>query len=67
MKVTQELQNVEFLNYMGSVVTNDARCTSEIKSRNVVAKATFNKKEAFFHQQIGLRFQEETREVLHLA
>jgi hypothetical protein len=29
----KQLKNVEYLNYLGSMITNDARCTREIKSR----------------------------------
>jgi hypothetical protein len=36
------------------MITNDARYSREIKSRMAVAKASFNKKKAFFSQQIGL-------------
>jgi hypothetical protein len=37
-------ENVEYLNYKGSVITNDARCTRKIKSRIAMAKAAFNKR-----------------------
>jgi hypothetical protein len=40
----KQLENVEYFNYLGSMITNDARCTREIKSRIAMAKATFNKK-----------------------
>jgi hypothetical protein len=56
-------ENKEYFNYLGSMVTNDARCTSAIKSRIAMAKAAFNKKT--FHQQTGLKFKEETSEMLH--
>jgi hypothetical protein len=36
-------ENVEYFNSMGSTITNDARCTREIKSRSVMPKAAFNK------------------------
>jgi hypothetical protein len=42
-----QLENVEYCNYLGSIITNDARCTREIKSRIVMAKAAFNKKILF--------------------
>jgi hypothetical protein len=61
----KQLQNVEYLNYLGSMITNDARCTREIKSRIAMTKAAFNKKKTF-HQQIGLKLKEETSKVLHL-
>jgi hypothetical protein len=38
------LQNVEYYSYLGSMITNDARCTLEIKSRISMAQAVFNKK-----------------------
>jgi hypothetical protein len=47
------------------MITNDARCTGESKSRIVMAKAPFNKKRTL-HQKIGLKFKEETSEVPHL-
>jgi hypothetical protein len=38
---------VEYFNYLGSMVTNDARCTREIKTRIAMAKAAFNKNNLF--------------------
>jgi hypothetical protein len=32
-----------------------------------MAEAAFKKEEDFFHQQIGLQFEEETSEVLHFG
>jgi len=61
----QQLENVVHFNYVGSMTTNDTRCICEIKSRIAIAKAAFNKKEAF-DQQIGLQFKEETSKVLHM-
>jgi hypothetical protein len=46
----RQLENVEYFNYLGSMITHDARCTREIKSRIAVAKAAFNKKKPFRHQ-----------------
>ena len=39
-------ENVEYFKYLGSMLTNDGRCTCkcEIKSRIAMAKAAFNKK-----------------------
>ena len=39
----KQLENVECFKYLGSILTNDGRYTCEIKSRNVMAKAAFNK------------------------
>jgi hypothetical protein len=38
----------EYFNYLGSMITNDANCRTEIKSRIAVAKAAFNKQKTVF-------------------
>jgi hypothetical protein len=43
----KQRENVECFNYLGSVLTNDGRCTCEIKPRIAMAKAAFNKKTLF--------------------
>ena len=48
------------------MLTDDGRCTCEIKSRIAMAEAAFNKKKNLFYQQIGLKFEEETSEMLRL-
>jgi len=58
-------ENVEYFNYLGSMITNAARCTCEIKSRIAMAKAAFNKK-VTLHQKTELQFKEETSKLLHL-
>ena len=40
----KQLENVECFKYLGSMLINDGRCTCEIKSRLVMAKAAFKKK-----------------------
>jgi len=40
----KQLENVKYLEYMGSMIVNDARCACEFKSRIAVAVAAFNKK-----------------------
>jgi ribosomal protein RSM22 (predicted rRNA methylase) len=57
-------KNVRYFKYLGSMITTDARCTHEIKSRTATATAAFNKKT--FHQQIGLKFKEKISKMLHL-
>ena len=52
--------------YLGSMLTEDGRCTCEIKSGIAMAKAAFKQEEESFYQQIGLQFEEETSEVLRL-
>jgi hypothetical protein len=46
-----QLQNVEYFNYLGSI-TNDARCTCEIKSRIAMAKAAFDKQKTLFTSKL---------------
>jgi len=51
-----QLESVEYLNYLGSLITNDARCMCEIKFRIAIAKAEFNKKKALFKNKWALNF-----------
>jgi hypothetical protein len=50
------------------MITNDARCICEVKSRIAMAKAAFNKtkKKTLFINQLDLKYKEETSTVLHL-
>jgi hypothetical protein len=45
---------VDYFTYLGSIITNDARCTREIKSIIVMAKAAFNKKKNLFTSKLDL-------------
>jgi hypothetical protein len=60
----QQMENVEHFNCLGTMITNYARCTCDIKSRNAVIKAAFDKKN--FHQKIRIKCKEETSKALHL-
>jgi hypothetical protein len=40
----KQLKNVEYFNYLGSMMTNDERCTREIKSRIAIGKTIFKQK-----------------------
>ena len=42
------MENVECFNYLGSMITNYARCTREIKSRIAIARSAFNSRENLF-------------------
>jgi hypothetical protein len=42
----KQLENMESFKFWGSMLTNDGRCTYEIKSRVAMVKAAFNKKRA---------------------
>jgi hypothetical protein len=57
MIAQQQLENVEYFNYLGSVITNAARYTREIKSRIVMAKAAFNKKKTLFTSKLDLNLR----------
>ena len=45
---------MEYFNYFGSLITNDARCTREIKPSIAMATAAFNKRRPIFTGQLGL-------------
>ena len=53
---------MEYFKYVGSLITKDAKYLLEIKSRIDMAKAAVNMKKNF-HQQIRLKFKEETSEI----
>jgi hypothetical protein len=50
---------MEYLNYLGSIITTYARCTLEIKSRSAMAKAAFNKKETLFTSQLNVNLMKK--------
>jgi hypothetical protein len=50
-------KNVDYLNYLGSIVTNDASCTYEIKSCISRAKAAFNKKRVLFARNVDVNLR----------
>jgi len=53
------LENVESFKYLGSILTNDGRCTCEIKCRIAMAKAAFNKKRALFTSTLDLELRKK--------
>jgi hypothetical protein len=54
-----QLENVESFKYLGSILTNDGRCTCEIKCRIAMAKAAFNKKKALFTSTLDLELRKK--------
>jgi len=62
----KQLENVKCFKYLGSMLTEDGRCTCEIKPRIAMANAAFSKKKNLFYQQIVRKFEEETNEMLRL-
>jgi hypothetical protein len=55
----KQLENVEYFNYLGSMIASDARCTREIKSRIAMAKAAFNKKKNHFTSKLELNLRKK--------
>jgi len=55
----KQLENVESFKYLLSVLTNDGRCTCEIKGRIATVKAAFNKKRALFTSTLDLELRKK--------
>jgi hypothetical protein len=53
----KQLGNVEYFKYWVIMITNDARCAREIKSRSAMAKAAFNKN--LFTSKLDLNFRKK--------
>jgi len=53
----KQLENVESFKYLGSILTNDGRCTCEIKCKIAIAKAASNKKRALFTSTLNLEMR----------
>jgi hypothetical protein len=54
-----QLKNVEYLKYLGSVITHNARRTRRVKSRTAMAKAAFNKKKNLFTSKLDLNLRKK--------
>jgi hypothetical protein len=50
---------VESFIYLSSILTNNGRCTCEIKCRIAVVKAAFNKKSALFTSTLDLELRKK--------
>jgi len=48
----KELENMEYFSSLGSMITNDIRCTRDIQSRIAITKAAFKKKKALFTRKL---------------
>jgi hypothetical protein len=55
----KQLENVEYFNYLGSMITNDVRYTREIKYRVATAKAASNKKKTLFNSNSDLNLRKK--------
>lgn len=59
MMCQKQLEYAEYFKYLCSVITNDERCTREIKYRISMAKATFNERKKTFHRKIEVKFRKK--------
>ncbi|PNF17475.1 hypothetical protein B7P43_G18327 [Cryptotermes secundus] len=60
IKIDQkQLENVKCFKYLGSLLKDDGRCTSEIKSRIAMAKAAFSKKKNLFTSKLDLNLRKK--------
>jgi hypothetical protein len=50
---------VEYFSYLGTMITNDASCISEIKSRIGIAKTAFNNNNNLFVSQLDLNLRKK--------
>jgi len=65
----KQLEIVEYLSYLGSSITNGARCTLDIKSRIAMAKAAFSEEEALLTSKLDLhlRIKPKKRYIWNIA
>ena len=61
----KQLQNVESVKYLGSILTNDGRCTCEIKCRIDMAKTAFNKKRTLITSTLDLELRKKVVRLEH--
>jgi hypothetical protein len=52
-------QNVKYFSYLGSMITNDASCTLEIKCRFAITKAAFNKEKNLSISKLDLKLRKK--------
>ena len=55
----KQLENMEYFNYLGGIITNDARCTCENKSRIAMGKAAFKRKKTLFTSKLDLNLRKK--------
>jgi hypothetical protein len=55
----KQLENVKCFKCLGSMLTDDGRCTCEIKSRIAMTKAAFNKKKNLFTSKLDLNLRKK--------
>jgi hypothetical protein len=55
----KQLANVDHFEYLGSMITNDARCTRKIEIQDCHVKAAFNKKQTLFTNKLDLNLRKK--------
>jgi len=55
----KQLENVKSFKYLASILTNDGRCTCEVKCRNSMVKAAFNKKRVLLTSKLELELRKK--------
>jgi len=55
----QQLENVEYFICLGTLITNYARCACDIKSKNAMVKAAFDKKKTLFTSKLDLNLRKK--------
>jgi hypothetical protein len=55
----KQLENVEYFSYLGSMITNDTRCTREIKCRIIMEKASYNQKKTSITSKLDLNLRKK--------
>jgi hypothetical protein len=55
----KQLENVKYFKYLSSMLTNNGRCTCEIKCSTAIAKAAFNKNKALFTSTLDLKLRKK--------
>ena len=58
-KGQEQPERVDYFKYLGSVITNDAGCRREIKSRINMATVAFNKNNKFFTIKLDLNLKKK--------
>jgi len=55
----QELEQVDYFKYLGSILTRDGECTKEIRARIAQAKVAFNRKRTLMTGNLDLKLRKK--------
>ena len=59
VKIMVDQKQLESVEYLGSLLTNDGRCACEIKCKIAMVKAAFNKKRTLFTSTLDLELRKK--------